>query len=165
MLLRDLVWPRVSLSQAEWLHIWKSQTLLMRAGDRCITDFGAPKIFEVFPPFDSPLHSLLWRLALELTGLPLLELGGPLSWGGRASADPCGRLNLSFGLQVHCKQVTLCLVSQEPGCGGVIFKAKRREISAKLTHWNAERLFNCLVRTSSHPRCWIWRSKWSRCQR
>lgn len=82
---------------------------------------------------DSPLYSFLWRLALELTGLPLLELGGALSWGGRASADPRGRLDLSFGLQVHCKQVTLCLISQKPGCGGEIFKAKRREKREKIS--------------------------------
>lgn len=62
---------------------------------------------------NSPLDSLLWRLALELAGLPLLELGGPLAWGGRASADPRGRLDLSFGLEVHGKQVTLCLTSLE----------------------------------------------------
>lgn len=58
---------------------------------------------------DVPLDSLLWRLALELTGLPLLELGRPLPWGGGAPADPGGRLDLSFGLKVHCKQVTLRL--------------------------------------------------------
>lgn len=83
---------------------------------------------------NSPLDSLLWRLALKLTGLPLLELGGPLSRGGGSSADPRGRLDLSFGLEVHCKQVTLCLTSQERGRRGAILEAERRQKSAKLTH-------------------------------
>lgn len=49
-----------------------------------------------------PLDSLLWRLALELTSLPLLELGGSLAWGGGASADAGGWLDLSFGwLKIH----------------------------------------------------------------
>ena len=29
-----------------------------------------------------PFHTFLRRLALELTSLPLLELGGPFAWGG-----------------------------------------------------------------------------------
>jgi hypothetical protein len=29
-----------------------------------------------------PFHTFLWRLALELASLPLLELGGPFAWGG-----------------------------------------------------------------------------------
>lgn len=48
-----------------------------------------------------PLDPLLRRLALELTGLPLLELGWALAWGGWASADTGGRLDLSFGLKIH----------------------------------------------------------------
>lgn len=53
-----------------------------------------------------PLDSLLRRLALELTGLPLLELGGSLAWGGGASGDAGGRLDLSFGrLKIHCEQL------------------------------------------------------------
>lgn len=48
-----------------------------------------------------PLDPLLRRLALELTGLPLLELGWALAWGGGASADTGGRLDLSFGLKIH----------------------------------------------------------------
>lgn len=48
-----------------------------------------------------PLDALLRRLALELTGLPLFELGWPLAWGGGASADTGGRLDLSFGLKIH----------------------------------------------------------------
>lgn len=55
-----------------------------------------------------PLDSLLWRLALELTSLPLLELGGSLAWGGGASTDTGGRLDLSFGwLKIHFEQ--LCM--------------------------------------------------------
>lgn len=37
-----------------------------------------------------PLDSLLWRLALELARLPLLELGRSFTRGGRASADTGG---------------------------------------------------------------------------
>lgn len=61
-----------------------------------------------------PLDSLLRRLALELTGLPLLELGWSLAWGGGASADTGGRLDLSFGrLKIHFDQLWyLCA-----GCG------------------------------------------------
>jgi len=55
---------------------------------------------------DSPLDSLLRRLALELASLPLLELGGPLAWCGGPPADPCGRLDLSFGcLQIHVEEL------------------------------------------------------------
>lgn len=53
-----------------------------------------------------PLDSLLRRLALELAGLPLLELGWSLAWGGGASGDTGGRLDLSFGrLKIHCEQL------------------------------------------------------------
>lgn len=48
-----------------------------------------------------PLDSLLRRLALELTCLPLLELGWSFTWGGWASADAGGWFDLSFGLEVH----------------------------------------------------------------
>ena len=37
-----------------------------------------------------PLNSLLWRLALELTSLPLLKLGRALARGGGASGDTGG---------------------------------------------------------------------------
>lgn len=50
------------------------------------------------------LDSFLWRLALELTGLPLLELRRSLAWGGRASGDSGGRFNLRFGwLKIHAE--------------------------------------------------------------
>lgn len=53
-----------------------------------------------------PLDSLLWRLALELTGLPLLELGRALTWGGGTSADAGGRLDLGFGrLKIHFERL------------------------------------------------------------
>lgn len=54
---------------------------------------------------DIPLDALLWRLALELTGLPLLEFGWALAWGGGASADTGGGLDLSFGLKIHVEQL------------------------------------------------------------
>lgn len=57
-----------------------------------------------------PLDSFLRGLALELTGLPLLELGGPLAWGGGASGDTGGRLDLGFGrLKVHVERVCRAL--------------------------------------------------------
>lgn len=60
-----------------------------------------------------PLDSLLWRLALELTSLPLLELGGSLAWGGGASADTGGRLDLSFGwLKIHFEQLCMRMCLQ-----------------------------------------------------
>lgn len=62
-----------------------------------------------------PLDSLLRGLALELTGLPLLELGRSLARGGGASADTGGRLDLSFGrVEIHFERLgRLCA-----GCWG-----------------------------------------------
>ena len=55
---------------------------------------------------DSPLDSLLWRLALELASLPLLELGGALAWCGGAPGHPCCRLYFGFrGLQIHVEEL------------------------------------------------------------
>lgn len=63
---------------------------------------------------DLPLDALLRRLALELTGLPLLELGGSLAWGGGASGDSGGRLDLSFGrLKIHFESAVIGTCVQE----------------------------------------------------
>ncbi len=72
-----------------------------------------------------PLDSFLWRLALELTGLPLLELGRTLAWGGGASADTSGRLDLSFGLKIHFEQLCTCV--QAVGFKDASLKRSRRD--------------------------------------
>lgn len=86
---------------------------------------------------DEPLDSLLRRLALELPGLPLLELGRPLARGGGAPADSGGRLDVSFGqLQIHSSAGWVLLLASSL-CGPVVvamdgafccffFKAERR---------------------------------------
>lgn len=53
-----------------------------------------------------PLLAWFRGLALECTGLPLLELGWSLAWGGGASADTGGRLDLSFGrVEIHFEEL------------------------------------------------------------
>lgn len=69
---------------------------------------------------DEPLDSLLRRLALELPGLPLLELGRPLARGGGAPADSGGRLDVSFGqLQIHSSAGWVLLLASSL-CGPVV---------------------------------------------
>lgn len=72
---------------------------------------------------DSPLDSLLWGLALELTGLPLLELGGSLAGCGGATSDAGGGQlawvqihgeGIFSGLEMGVVKRCLCAMLSQP---------------------------------------------------
>lgn len=88
---------------------------------------------------DVPLNSFLWRLTLELSGLPLLELGRALARSGRASGYTGGWFDFSFGwLKIHFEHSERTCAGKSLGFSEV-----------KLLWWNLWKQNSCYDLTKS----------------